>query len=490
MFEYMNEKTIAKYVGEETNVVIPEGIKYIGQFAFRESNIESIVFPETFIGMGRMAFSGCENLREIQLPQSTLYIGSRAFEHSGVKEAHIPSTVKSLDNYLTRRIGPSGMFEGCSSLKSLFIEGKYDDAIEIANIHKEELQEYRECCQIPDNIYPRGKFLGDINLKGALEGTSIDAIYALDVPIDYFTREWKKYAIVGFIRSFVNGQKLNQEVAETYFNAIKKQRDLTVYLNDAYVTRYLINEKLIKKNKIDDYLAVAEINNNLEVIAMLLEYKNEVAGPLDMTSDLELKPVRQKKKKEKNEKEIKDYEIIFSDPEYIKKMFPVKDGGYKCPNAITRYKGKEETVLFPAKVDDTVIDGLGDCGGKTPKNYEIIKKVVLPDGCKYIGKRAFKDCVSLETVIIPEGVREIGDEAFSGCRSLKRVILPKSLMILGKWAFRDCGLKEIYVQNTKTWYEGKNWLRGCAGYTIYAPEGSPLLEKKQGALLTELPVEG
>ena len=53
MFEYKNEKTIEKYVGDETKVVIPEGIKFIGPFAFQGSNIESIVFPDSFVGICR-----------------------------------------------------------------------------------------------------------------------------------------------------------------------------------------------------------------------------------------------------------------------------------------------------------------------------------------------------------------------------------------------------------------------------------------------------
>ena len=487
MFEYKNEKTIEKYVGDETKVVIPEGIKFIGPFAFQGSNIESIVFPDSFVGMGDQAFSGCENLREIIIPDNTLFIGSRAFEHSGIQEARIPATVKSFDQFNTRRMGPSGMFEGCQSLKQLFIEGKYDDGIEKANIHREELKEYWECCaRFSYEHIPSQTFLGSINVKGALEGTSVEAIYAVGVPIEFIPKEWKKYAIAGLIRTYVSGRQLDPQVASGYFDAIKKQRDLKAYLNDALVTKYLVDEKLIKKNKIEECIAVAEKNNNIEIKAMLLEYKNETLGSTRMSGGLEIKPVKQQKKHEKTKEEL---EAVFLDPAYIKKMFPVKDGGFKCVNAIVRYKGKEETVLFPAKVDDTVIYGLGDCNGKTPKNYEAIKKVVLPDGYKYIGNRAFKDCVSLETVVIPEGVREIGDEAFSGCKSLKRIILPKSLTVLGKWAFKDSGLKEIYVQNIKSWYEGKNWLSGCTGYTIYAPEGSPLLEKKQGALLTEIPFE-
>lgn len=62
-----------------------------------------------------------------------------------------------------------------------------------------------------------------------------------------------------------------------------------------------------------------------------------------------------------------------------------------------------------------------------------------------------------------------------------------SLTSVGKWSFRDSGVKEIYVLNPQMRFEGTNWLRGCSQYTIFAPEGSSILEKKNTAVLERIP---
>lgn len=44
-----------------------------------------------------------------------------------------------------------------------------------------------------------------------------------------------------------------------------------------------------------------------------------------------------------------------------------------------------------------------------------VQEVVLPDGCKSIGSRAFTDCDSLLRITIPDSVQAIARDAFSGC---------------------------------------------------------------------------
>ncbi len=43
-----------------------------------------------------------------------------------------------------------------------------------------------------------------------------------------------------------------------------------------------------------------------------------------------------------------------------------------------------------------------------------IEIAVIPEGCTYIGRRAFADCANLMAVYIPKSVKEIGEDAFAG----------------------------------------------------------------------------
>ena len=63
-------KVLLQYKGEETQVVIPEGVARIGAGAFISETIESVIFPTTMDIIGRNTFSGCQNLEWVLFTSS------------------------------------------------------------------------------------------------------------------------------------------------------------------------------------------------------------------------------------------------------------------------------------------------------------------------------------------------------------------------------------------------------------------------------------
>ncbi len=79
------------------------------------------------------------------------------------------------------------------------------------------------------------------------------------------------------------------------------------------------------------------------------------------------------------------------------------------------------------------------------------KNVVIPDGVKEIGRRAFDEDTIMESVSIPDSVTYIGDYAFSGCTGLKSVTIPDSVNDIGESVFSYCdGLISIQLSNSLT----------------------------------------
>ena len=67
-----------------------------------------------------------------------------------------------------------------------------------------------------------------------------------------------------------------------------------------------------------------------------------------------------------------------------------------------------------------------------------LKSIVLPDSVTAIGEEAFCDCSSLAQITLPEGLTEIGTYAFSGCTALTGMTVPKSVQTIGDGAFLGC----------------------------------------------------
>jgi len=91
-----------------TDVVIVEGVTGIGNLAFTDSSLETLVIPSSVTEIGEGAFRGCTSLRSVVIPEDVTEIGPGAFEGcTSLASVTIPSSVTG--------IGDSA-FEGCTSL--------------------------------------------------------------------------------------------------------------------------------------------------------------------------------------------------------------------------------------------------------------------------------------------------------------------------------------------------------------------------------------
>jgi hypothetical protein len=81
-----------------TKVVLPEGLKTIGYCAFQDcEDLEEINIPNTVVEIGDGAFYYCSSVKSMVLPEGLEIIGEQAFYRcSGFDKIVIPSTVKSI----------------------------------------------------------------------------------------------------------------------------------------------------------------------------------------------------------------------------------------------------------------------------------------------------------------------------------------------------------------------------------------------------------
>ena len=105
---------LKEYKGQGGDVVIPEGVKSIGDSAFEYcKSLTSIVIPDGVTSIGDWAFNGCSSLTSVVIPNGVTSIGNWAFNGcSSLTSVVIPDGVTSIGDWA---------FNGCSSLTSIVI---------------------------------------------------------------------------------------------------------------------------------------------------------------------------------------------------------------------------------------------------------------------------------------------------------------------------------------------------------------------------------
>lgn len=90
-----------------------------------------------------------------------------------------------------------------------------------------------------------------------------------------------------------------------------------------------------------------------------------------------------------------------------------------------------------------------------------MREFSIPNGVKTIDAYAFYYCTSLTSVTIPDSVTSINEYAFSGCSSLRSISIPKSVTDIGTYAFMSCSSLRSVTITKNTTFIGENAFLLC-----------------------------
>lgn len=76
------DTVVYAFTGKDYNVVIPDGMRTIADFAFNKSLVSSVVIPDSMYYIGNNAFSDCKNLTYLSVPSSVISIGLNSFGYN------------------------------------------------------------------------------------------------------------------------------------------------------------------------------------------------------------------------------------------------------------------------------------------------------------------------------------------------------------------------------------------------------------------------
>lgn len=486
-FEYeINESStiiITGYNGVEQNITIPSEIAgykvgEIGDGAFSESTVKSVIISDGITRVGYRAFADCINLETIKLPESISYFSEEVFSNcSNLVNVSLPKDLKRIS--LT-------MFYGCSSLKNIDIP---DTVTEIDNnafygcssLESIDLPEsltsigldaFRECIslktvtipknvqELEENIFKKCDELEEIKIAagnkiyGTQDGVLFDkttktlvsypagkANFVYTVPEGIvIIGDHAFHENVGNLKTVELPESVKTLGTDTFYGERISIENLKFFSKDcviaeegAWYEEFTVNKEITlygyAESTAQEY--AEKFNRNF----VELTEDDKLTYPTIFAPEEESSVEEPSDDKPSSQQSINNGEKGNATGN---KITPNKNMSSNL-SVGTVLNDRKSKATYTITVSGTAVEY------KAPANKKV-KKVTIPssvtiNGITYkvtsIAPNAFKKCKKLKKVTIGAGVTEIGKNAFSGCKNLKNVIVKsKSLKKVGKNAFK------------------------------------------------------
>ena len=115
MYDYpdTNKTPWAQYANDIKTLIINEGMKAIGSYAFGKFYLlTSVSLPNSLTSIGKASFCNCSALTTIEIPSNVTEIKLYAFTNTGLTSIDIPASVTAIGTFA---------FMDCSNLSSVTV---------------------------------------------------------------------------------------------------------------------------------------------------------------------------------------------------------------------------------------------------------------------------------------------------------------------------------------------------------------------------------
>ncbi len=369
------------YADTNTTVVVPEGVRVIGEDVFREYNIERVVLPTTLRAIGNYAFAYCSRLKEIVIQSTIEQIGISAFFGCDVlPDDMLPEPLRQTRHFLFDETGTVLEFYDGTESHLVIPQG----VVRIASSACHDCDSL-ESITFPDSL----EVIDDYAFSGCQNLTAYVPAH-VEVDDDAFED----------CRMFVHGGMLvecNRQEAEIILPTgitmlgVEHPRYQAVFQELGTLERIVLPEGLLEINA-----DVFRECTNLREVHLPSTLRSISVNAFQGCTALR--------------------HIEFPDSLRI-----IEDGAFCGCTAL-------EEVILPDSVSE-VYAAFCDCTA--------VKKVRLPGTLKEI-HRSFHSCTSLTELILEEGLERIEYGNFDSCTSLETLKLPSTLKSLKNSVFQSC----------------------------------------------------
>lgn len=208
--EYSNPLCYAKHLYlngiEIKDLIIPNGVASICNYAFNGCNITSLIIPSSVTKIGKYAFYCCYDLISVNIPNSVTSIDMGAFRAcTSLTSVTIPNSVTSIDNYL---------FDYCTNLTSVIIPNSVTTIGWYA---------FRDCTSLPSVNIPNS--VTSIGWHAFRNCTSLTSV---NIPNSVTTIERQAFYDCSNLTSIIIGSGINK-IDQFAFSNCPKLNDVYCY---------------------------------------------------------------------------------------------------------------------------------------------------------------------------------------------------------------------------------------------------------------------
>lgn len=415
------------YISE---VILPDGITWIGDRAFQWTGLSAINLPDSLVWIGDSAFYDCR-LKELELPESLVWIGENAFYHvlaerhqGGYKDIYI-MIPKS-----TRMIGREA-FDGNSNLKEITVhkDNEYfvmdNGVLYTANY---EILVYMNGVSEMSSYHVKDGCvkIGDAAFSGCWKLEKIvipDTVYEIGEDAFRGCRGLKEIVLPSGVKEIKSGTFENCEALES----VIFPASLEVIRTEAFGDCDALKEMIIPKNVVEIEQNAFEGCDNIAYYGVEEgnQHFSSIGGNLF----------------NKDGTIMYQYALGKEEPEYVipKEVLEIGAGAFEY----TAHTGFLNKVIIPHGVQRI---------GESAFCISSIKEIVVPATVKTIGASAFF-CSDVEKVVIEDGVEIIERQAFDACDELREIHISKSVIEIQENVFNDTGNVPIIYTEPGTYAE-------------------------------------
>lgn len=394
-----------------TELTVPSSVTEICTAAFSNcEKLEQITLPEGVIGIGERAFA-YSGLKTLVFPDSLAAIGKRAFAESAIESIEIPSTVTEMDTEI---------FYSCRNLASVVLP----DGLTAIPESMFQFSGIRSVV-IPDSVTTIGKraFYGAESLSDV---TLPESVSTIEAEAFRQARALKSIAIPAGVTVISDGAFLDC----TGLESVELPSALQVLEKNAFANCIALTEAVLPDGTTtigaDAFsctyaLKHVSIPDSVTSIGSRAFYRTETLEEITIPGSVTTIETRTF-----DASGVKS--VVIGDG-----VASIGDYAFNnCPNLTE--------VKLPEK-------GMTRIGGSAFALCLNLVSIMLPEGLETIGSGAFAMCESLPSINIPEGVTSIESNAFSGTSSLSSITVPGTVKNIPEWMLSSSGVRTVVLED-------------------------------------------